>query len=205
MPKTDKYSELEAKFAADDVNEDQFLTWGILRKPVKYTSSSCPDVYYVNNNSDVVRHRWSDNGSGGQLTVKQRKSLKSIANRVEIDLEFAVGTQIEDVTKFLVTSGFKKTVVVYKEKCHVFWYEEDGANLTLSLYAVRQLNEKTKKCGPSHHFVEVEVEKNSNISNESAIVLLEKWKNELMHVFELAKPTNLSLYELFSGCRYKKA
>lgn len=199
---TDKHSELEYKFSAENVNEDGFLTWSILRKPVKYTNSSCPDVYYVNTNSDVVRHRWGS--EAGTLTVKQRKSLTSIANRVEVDLEFAPGIVIPDITKFLTASGWKKTLTIYKDSVHVFWFEENDASVTLSLYTVKKLNEKTQKCGKPKTFLEVEVEKGSNLTNEAAGVLLENWKNELTTTFNLDKPMNLSLYELFSGKKYKK-
>jgi hypothetical protein len=202
MP-TDKHSELEYKFDAKKVNENEFLTWGILRKPVKYLNSSCPDIYYINKNKDVVRHRWGS--EAGTLTVKQRKSMTSIANRVEVDLEFAPGIVIPDITKFLIASGWKKTLTIWKDAVHVFWFEESDASITLSLYTVKKLHEKTQKCGKPRTFLEVEVEKGSNLTDEAAGVLLEKWKNELMTTFSLDKPMNLSLFELFSGKTYKKA
>lgn len=202
MAKTDKYSELEYKFDAKDVNEDDFLRWSIGRSPVKYTTSSCPDVYYEQN-GNIIRHRWSS--EAGQLTVKQRKSLKSIANRVEVDLDFALGTTILDVTKFLLASGWKRILTIFKDKVHVFWFEEDNASITLSLYTVKKLNEKTQKCEEPKCFMEVEIEKGSNLTDEAAAVLLEKWKGQLQAMFVLDKPMNLSLFELFSGKTYKKA
>jgi hypothetical protein len=201
MP-TSKHLELEVKFEAKDVNEDEFLKWSILRRPIKYVNSSCPDVYYINNNSDVVRHRWGS--EAGTLTVKQRKSLKSITSRVEVDLEFAPGIEIPDITKFLESSGWKKTLTIYKDRVHVFWFEENDAIITLSLYSVKKLHEKTQKCSKPRHFMEAEIEKGSNITDEAAGVLLENWKNELTTTFSLDKPMNLSLFELFSGRTYKK-
>lgn len=200
---TSKHVELEYKFDAKKVNENEFLTWGILRKPTKYVSSSCPDVYYINKNKDVVRHR--QGSEAGTLTVKQRKSLTSIACRVEVDLEFAPGIVIPDIAAFLTASGWKKTLTIWKNAVHVFWFEEDNASITLSLYTVKKLHEKTQKCGVPRTFMEVEIEKGSGITDEAAGVLLEKWKNELVTTFSLDKPMNLSLFELFSGKTYKKA
>lgn len=202
MAKTDKYSELEYKFDAVDVSEVDFLKWAIQRFPVKYTNSSCPDVYY-SQLDNIIRHRWSE--GAGQLTVKQRKSLKSIANRVEVDLSFADNMEIADVTKFILASGFKRILTIFKEMVHVFWFEEDNASITLSLYTVKKLNEKTQKCEEPMSFMEVEIEKGSNLTDEAAAVLLEKWKKELTAIFSLDKPMNLSLLELFSGKTYKKA
>lgn len=201
MPITDRFSELEVKFVADNVNEDEFLTWGILRKPVKYTSTSGPDVYYKQG-GNVVRHRWSE--GAGVLTVKQRKSMKSIANRVEVDLNFAENMEIADVTQFLLASGWKRALTIFKNTVHVFWFEESNANITLSLYSVKRLVEKTRKCGQSFTFLECEIEKGSNISDEEAAILLEKWRKELMEKFDLKAPVNMSLWELFSGKKYKK-
>jgi hypothetical protein len=203
MPITDRFLELEVKFDAKNVDELEFLKWGILRKPVKYISAACPDIYYEQN-GNVIRHRRSE--GPGTLTVKKRKSMTSIINRVEVDLAIDHETMThDDVEQFLLVSGWKEAFTIYKDCVGVFFYEEDGASITLSRYSVKKLNLKTKKCGKSFTFIECEIEKGSAISDESAAILLEKWRKELMEVFDLEVPVNISIYELFSGGKkYKK-
>lgn len=200
---SDRYVELELKFSADHVNEAAFLGWAVAQNPERYDASSCPDLYYVNGTGDTVRHRWSS--KAGELTVKQRLGRKSIVNRVEVDLKFHESMEINDVTQFLLTSGFKRLFTLYKTKVHVFWYQTDNATVTLSLYGVKLLNDRTGKCGPARQFLEVEAEKGSKLSDAAARILLEKWHDTLKTTFNLGTPLNESLFEIYSDRTYKLA
>jgi hypothetical protein len=198
---SDLYSEIEYKWAADHLTPDRFMKWAIDFHPFKYESSSCPDIYYVNGNN-TIRHRWSGGGAG-EITVKQRKSAKSITDRVEVDLTFGDQVSIKDVTTFLTTCGWKRLFTLYKEHVNLFWFEDGGATVTVALYAVKKFNDKTRKCDKPKQFLEVEVEKGSKVSDAAARVLLEKWRDNLEVAFNLgATPLNRSLFEIYSGKTY---
>ena len=49
----DKFSEIELKFDADDVDLHHFLKWAILSDPSKYLHVSCPDHYYTQGLNDI--------------------------------------------------------------------------------------------------------------------------------------------------------
>lgn len=201
MP-TDNHSEIEYKFAADHVDYDDFVAWAIKQKPLKYESASFPDLYYEQD-GNIVRHRWS--GGAGELTVKQRKSADSIADRVEIDLRFSAETSVNDVTVFLQASGWKRLFTLFKDGTHVFWFQVPGGIVSVAEYAVEKLDEETQRCVDHRKFIEIEVEKGSSMSMDEAKTTLEKWRRLVSRTFNLTAPLNVSLYEMYSGRTYKTA
>lgn len=196
------HSELEHKFAADHVSYDKFKSWAIKQGPFRYNSRSCPDIYYEQGDN-TVRHRWS--GGGGELTVKLRKSQESITDRVEVDLHLGGATSVNDVTAFLQASGWKRAFTLFKDQIHCFWYEVPEGTVSVAIYGVEKLDEATQRCVDARRFIEVEIEKDSQMSDEKAALLLSKWRRLLSRVFRLGPPLNVSLYEMYSGRNYKTA
>jgi len=199
---SDKHSELELKWAADHVEPNAFRAWVTTLDPTSYITDANPDIYLCHGDN-VVRHRW---GAGaGQLTVKLRKSKVSITDRVEVDLNFAPDIKPADVTAFLLAAGFKRTLTLFKTFAHVFWLEDNGSPITLALYEVEQLDERTRKRINRRRFLEVESEKGSKLSDIEARHLLEDYRTLLTQQFDLKKPLTESLYEIYSGKRYLTA
>lgn len=193
-----RYSEMEFKWSADNVTAKAFRRWCNRLHPERYDKGSFPDVFYVQG-ENVVRHRW-DKGPG-QLTVKQRRSLDSMVDRVEVDLDLAPHMTHLDVTKFLTVSGWKRQMTLFKNFVETFWIEDplEKVVVIVALYEVEKLDERTHKRVGTRRFMEVECDKDSALSNEQARTVLDRWKEKLTTKFDLGKPLNRSLYEIYSG------
>lgn len=191
----DKHSELEFKFSAEEVSVDWFRTWCIGLDPVGYKSRAYPDSYYRNGDA-AVRHRaWPL--PGGELTVKRRKSADSIVDRQEINLQFAAEVSLRDVTEFLGATGWALEFTLLKHFSHVFWYKHGEATICVSLYEVERAD-----TNETRRFLEVEVERDSEISETTARELLDLWGGAAAHEFGLDEPMTSSLWEIYSGRRY---
>lgn len=190
----DRHSELELKFSAEEVEVDKFRTWCIGLNPVGYKTRAYPDHYYRNRDA-VVRHRRLP--GPGELTVKQRKSSRSIVDRLEINLGFAEATTHDDVTEFLHATGWVAEFILQKHFSHVFWFKHGEAEIAVSLYEVKRAD-----TGETRRFLEVEVERSSDVTEEKARQLLSLWGGCAANEFELDEPMNDSLYEIYSGRRY---
>ncbi len=199
---SDLYSEIEFKWDADGLDPKTFLHLAMSYGPTDYCMNSCPDIYYVQG-KNVVRHRWS--GGPGEVTTKRRKSSTSITDRAEVDLKFDPKHSVKDVTEFLRISGWKRLFTLFKDQCHVFFFEEKDARVTLAYYGVERLNERTQKCEGLRHFVEVEVEKGAKLSDRDAMALLLKWRTRLEKALGLADPLKQSLFEIYSNRTYATA
>ncbi len=199
---SDLYSEIEFKWDAEDLDPKTFLHLAMSYAPTDYCLTSCPDIYYVQG-KNVVRHRWS--GGAGELTTKRRKSTASITDRAEVDLKFGPDHSVKDVTEFLRISGWKRLFTLFKDQCHVFFFEEKDAKVTLAYYGVERLNERTQKCEGLRHFVEVEIEKGSKLSDRDAMALLQKWRTRLEKTLCLGAPLKQSLFEIYSNRTYAMA
>lgn len=198
----DRHTELELKFAADKVPPRDFVERCMGRHPSRYDhEATFPDVYYVQNDN-VVRHRWIPGGAG-ELTVKRRRSKKNSTNREEIDLLFAPGISLPDVTSFLDATGWKRLFTLLKSDVHSFWFPLEWGHVNVAMYTVERLNEKTRKHELRKRFVEVEVEKGSDITLDASTGVLTSWKHWLDNQFAIGEPLNVSLYEIYSGQSYK--
>lgn len=196
-----KFSEVELKLEADNIVDDDLLQWAMARHPVRYFSGGCPDVYYSNKGA-TVRHRWST--GAGELTVKRRKSNTSTTDREEIDLKFDASCDLLDVQTFLAATGWKRVLTIFKNSVHVFFFElPGGGELSLSLYSVEKLNEKTQKRAGLTRWLELEVEKGSKYDLVQCKKILNSWLDDLKKAFRLGKPVNLSLFEIYTNKRYE--
>lgn len=188
----DRHSELELKFGAGGVELDKFNAFCMALNPIRFESAAFPDVYY-RRGENVVRHRLIK--GAGELTVKRRKNANDITDRREVDLRFDPSMTAGDVAAFLWTAGWEQDLVLSKEFSRVFWFKHSGATIAVSLYEV-SYNFDVRR------FLEVEVEKTSDVSPEEAARLLRLWGGVVADEFDAGPPLDESLYEMYSGRRY---
>ena len=192
------HEELEIKFKADGVDFKSFNTYlNNNFNKIKKRHVTCPDVYYIKD-KDVVRHRYSEDA--GELTIKQRKSSESTLDRLEIDLKFHKDVTKENVEAFLVALGFKVKFILNKDSYiyHII-RRESGIESVLAYYTVGTNDNDIKS------FIEVEIEKSNNINKAEAFKELKWWNKELKFNVGVGTPLNESLYEIYSGEKYKNA
>lgn len=187
-------NEIEAKIAADNVDLANFMVWCEQQKPHRYKFVNSPDYYY-GQNGNVVRHRVNSQDSH-ELTVKKRKSGSSTRDRLEIDLKFAETTKADDVTSFLLATGFNLEFSLRKE-AHIYWFTEGKTHLSVVIYDV------FCEGFPDRRFIEVEAEKGSDVTVEHAKKRVNAWVKDFQDCFHVGDPLNDSLYEIYSGNKYQ--
>lgn len=197
------HNEIESKYAAEGTSLENFLRFGIYLEPDRYAHVSGPDVYYEQGDN-VVRHRHS--GGAGELTVKRRTTSRSTTNRREIDLKFSDGMVVADVEAFLLLSGWKKAFTIIKD-CYIFWTRPDETRpqASIVMYDAWKLGDAGEEID-RRRFLEVEIEKENDLSAERAQVCLRSWCQYVTFSLNIdQKPLNDSLYELYSGKKYQIA
>ncbi len=196
------HSEIEDKFVADELAYESFRDWCESRalKPYQFLQAEGPDVYYGNQCGHVVRHRWG--GGAGELTVKLRKTSGSITDRVEIDLLFSNKNSVNDVTSFLLATGWERELTIFKTAEIYDFQLPSGLGIYLSLYDVERFSDDLQCFVDRRRFLEVEVDKEFPISNELKVGVLRTLRSRLQRDLGLGAPTDLSIYELYSGKTY---
>jgi adenylate cyclase class IV len=193
------HDEIEAKLEAQKVDLQAFLGWAHKLEGIERMErcSSTPDDYYECGEA-VVRHRGTEGKH--ELTVKRRKSNASTRDREEIDLHFADSTPHASVGAFLRATGYAHVLRLTKNNIYIFWVKPTP-NITLVYCIYDVWNEDEKG---SRRFIEVEAEKGSNVTPETAKRYLREAVAEMQKVFKpyLGEPVNESLWEIFSGKRY---
>lgn len=196
-----EHVEIEAKLEATHVSLSEFKDFVLSAYTIEsYKHILGPDDYYESGDH-VVRHR-RDRVDHHELTVKRRKSESSTRDRLEVDLHFAKETKPEDVAAFLGATGFKKTMTVVKS-ADIFWIRlTPSLNTTLVIYDVWLEDAGGLVPGSQKRFIEVEAEKGSNCTHETAKRHIRSQVKLLQERFRLGEPLNESLWELYSGRRY---
>ncbi len=191
--------EIEAKLAADNVEIAEFVKWIAKLEPVesKIVKDSPDDYYKGDVSTSVVRHR----GVPGdhELTVKRRKSGSSTRDREEIDLRFAKTTTHREVGQFLRATGYQKVFQLMKE-AYIYWVKPTP-NITL-VYVIYDVWDTEEGSKSSKRYIEVEAEKGSKVTPDTAKRYVREAVTEMQAKFRLGEPLNESLYEIFSGDRY---
>lgn len=198
------HNEIEIKIAAKGVDVEAFRQYCFKRSPISFLCVVGPDTYYENG-KQVVRHRKSKRAEGGhELTVKLRKSERSTRDRMEIDLFFSERTKQRDVEAFLAATGFVEAFTLTK-KAHIFNFQDGEYKICVVIYDVcvgREFKEED-----TQRFIEVEIEKGSEVSEQSAKRRLSAWIDDIKKHFGTAlknsEPLNESLYEIYSGKKYQ--
>lgn len=195
----DEHTEVEAKLEAHTVSLRDFKLFIVENLPFEeFLHAEGSDVYYEQGDN-VVRHRKDDTSGWHEVTVKRRKSEGSTRDREEIDLRFANSVAYESAAAFLLATGFKPQFKLIKDS-HIF-----KVQLTVNLAATFVLYDVWQDGYPERkkRFLEIEAEKGSNVTVETAKRHVSTWVTEMRKAFSLGEPLNESLYEIYSGKRYQ--
>lgn len=196
----DNHSEIEYKFCADSINLDNFNDYCEKKKPYRRKFVKGVDQYYSQNNN-VIRHRQDPQGKN-ELTLKLRKSNKSITNRLEIDLHFDINkTSTKDISRFLELSGWKETLRIIKDTS-IFWFKRGKIDVSVVGYVVWRINGSKEL--DMKKFIEIEVEKGSDVSLKEAKKHLNLWKKDIEKNFGKLKQLNNSIYEIYTNKKIKR-
>jgi hypothetical protein len=203
--------EFELKFRAPDVTSRQFVRWAAnfaFMSGYKHVVSN--DVYY-RQGQNTLRFRENEKKVGSELTVKLRTSKKSTMNRIEIDLPLSKRVDDDTAKAFLEATGWKPELELEKSsyivRLHNYSTPWDDAPpvAVLALYAVKPI--KPVRAALEDWFLEVEIEKESIESTKSGFKTAERylgwWESVLKTEFNLGKPLNKSLYEIYTGNKYR--
>jgi len=192
-------NEIEAKLAADHVNIEAFKKWMFTNRNIeKFVEITSPDTYYEQGDR-AVRQRGDDDDAHHELTIKLRKNENSTRDRVEIYLKFSPDTSAFNVRCFLEAAGFKRVFTLTKT-AHIFWVRHsDNFKMSYVIYDVWKVGGLDKP----RRFIEVEAEKGSNVTVETAKRRVREAVRELRDMFALGEPLNDSLYEIYSGKKYQ--
>lgn len=212
-----EHDEIERKLAADGVLLAKFMEFVVHRAPTsieRFVHLSSPDYYYSAADGKVLRHRVNP-GQKHELTIKLRKSDQSTFDRREIDLHFSDETSPADVDAFVSLLGYQREFKLVKD-CHIFWIRaSEKVTLTVVVYdawreeaveawsAVEGTYKKRVERG-RRRFIEVEAEKGSDVTVDTAKRHVSDWVKALRSELNLAEPLNESLYEIYSGKKYQK-
>lgn len=195
------YSEIEAKFDAREVSEVAFMRYAMERGPTSYRLVTGPDVYYEQG-PNVLRHRLRSGTEGlGEITVKKRRANDSIMDRLEINLRFEKNTSPNEVEAFLQATGWTKAFTLMKS-AQIFNYDYGPVHVSVVRYEVGQVLD-TGEVVKFRHFIEVEVEGTSKLTEREKSLHLLSWCANLRGALGLSEPLNQSLYEIYSGKRYQ--
>lgn len=184
-------NEIEVKFAAPDVEPKAFCKWAMQFDPQRYERTKGTDVYYQREDK-ILRHRYQHTNSLQELTVKQRKSIYSTVDRIEIDLHLDRNSP-EEVTQFLKLTGWSPIFTLHKDN-HVFWINcAKDYTLVAAMYDV-----KLSTSNEYRKYIELEVAKGSKIGPPQAKFELKEWSKGLTSYLKIRnEPLNKSLYEIF--------
>lgn len=200
----DPHSELEIKFRAQAVSVKEYHALVLSLSNDMPTPSliqingfkTIPgrDTYFLLNEQPLRLRTGGDRES--ELTYKQRKSTKSIVDRVEINLPLKHGTNDVSVKKLLGYLGAEEAFCIDKVS-HIYHitgkYGTSEYHATLALYDVTE--EGTTK---TDRFLEVEVESSSSCTEEVALKVLDKWRKLIKDELKVDGPINESLFEIYN-------
>ncbi len=199
------HNEIEAKLSAENVAVQDFQAFIESEYEIEDNKViESPDGYYEQG-PNVVRQRGATNDEDHELTVKLRKSDGSTRDRLEIDLHFSEETGAKDVVAFLESTGFKRVFTLTK-KAYIYWVKlTNKVNASFVIYDVWQDDPTGNECRTFNRkrFIEVEVEKGSDVESDTAKRHIREQVKILQTKFNLGEPLNESLYEIYSGRRYQ--
>jgi hypothetical protein len=99
---------------------------------------------------------------------------------------------------FLKATGFTHAFTLRKDS-HIYWVQlTPQLEASFVLYDVWK-DQETK----SRRFIEVEAEKGSNVTVETAKRHVQQQVKNMQAAFDLGDPLNDSLYEIYSGRKYQ--
>lgn len=150
-----------------------------------------PDYYYSNKEGYAIRHR--NSADVNEVTLKLREKENTITVRKEINIPLAKESTALDVRTFLQSIGFNDDVKIHKS-CDIFFVKEKNADIDIVWYKVTSAGRRPKI------FIEIEV---GQVGETNGLKILKKWANILEKMFKLKEKSDLSLYEIYSGKKYR--
>lgn len=203
----DKHSELEVKFETDITVAD-VTAWLMGENVERYHKVDGFDTYYTQGNN-VVRHRCDGTRKLSVLTVKQRKSSDSIQDRHEVDLPQDLSVTAADVKAFMKMTGWEPLFTIDKTS-YIYHIKQGEAHICVALYDVWPVQPgfmvtgggriPMTMRGERRRFLEIEIEKDSDVSEETGQALLNQWTDSARGMFaamRLEGPLNESLLEMY--------
>lgn len=212
----DQYSEIEAKFDANDLNVAQIQAFvdelpfdGATYRCYNYKQATGTDTFFKvgegvfrYRRDEVTKNRDYYDGPPTEpydhprsiltcLTVKERKSAKNLLNRKEVDLWVGDKIEPEDMRAFVGLLGGSEQFSI-KKTYWVWMLEKNDIHICLAMYDVERPDGSDKR-----RFLEVEVEKNSACTQEEGMAVLRTWISMVQENFGLQGPVNTSLLELY--------
>lgn len=220
--------ELEAKFDASALTFAQFENWAYKRygHNAPPSEDGCDpiansaikqvvglDTFYGHpGQRKTLRYRRAGSADlphgPPSLTYKQRQSPGNIRDRFEIDLFLSENRPTDDsVRNLLQTLGFEEHFTILKES-HIWHFPDfvqiavdpDGSSpatrttavpVIVALYDVLQ-------GGAIRRFLEVEIDRDAEIDDPTAEMLLSDWILEVQGQLGLREPLTQSLYEMYA-------
>lgn len=196
----DPHSELELKYYYTGVYSAlmyQEFFHALVPKATKFEQFKIvcgTDTYFsIPNSKNAVRFRKDMDGKL-ELTYKERKTDKSIVDRVEINIPLSKENLTENsVHVFLKFLGCKKEFTLHK-KSYIYHLIDDKCVVVLALYDVRMNKSRENKT-----FIEIEIDSKSKCSKKMALKTLKKWGKIIQNNFPSVDgaPINKSLYEIY--------
>lgn len=181
------YTEVENKYQPN-CTQQIFLKRCRALKPIKYLHTTFGiDKYYRSANGVVLRWRKSEDKS--EFTIKYRKNEKNTTVRLEVDLDISNNSS-KTIKNFIKLCGFKFVFRIIKN-CHIFWFHTSRGIVSVTYYNVIDANRASKS------YIEIEAEKNQNLSVDEAKKLILYWEKKLN--LQNAKKVNRSVYEIYSN------
>ena len=193
-------NEIEVKFDADKVAVKDFEAF-VFESGLnieKYIKVKGPDRFF-SSSGGVLRHRLDMDTGRSEITLKMRKSKDSTRDRFEIDWKIDERTKTEDIAPLLEALGFGHILTIVKEARIFLIKLTANANATFVVYDVWKEEKGSEVLGTRKRFIEVEIEKGSNISVDTAKKHLNTWTQKIQAHFKLDEPLNQSLFEIYSG------
>ena len=194
-----RHKEIETKWNAESVKKEDFAK--NMRKYLKDNSYSFTDLqvggydyYYRSKGGYVLRHRTG--ADSNELTVKARIKSNSIKIRKEVNVKISEEATPLDVSAMFKLLGFKQEFAIYKS-CDILFVKDKNAEVSIVWYKVTKSGDRLRT------FMEVEVDW---VPQKESVRILNKWTKIVEHLFKLG-PEHVSpdsLYEIFSGKRYRK-
>jgi len=183
-----KNIELEVKFRIGLEKQFEFKNLVSESGDFTFLYVESDDIYYVNDDGDFLRYRFSDDKKEkrAELTFKKKLNEHNNNKRIEVNLRVDPNTP-ELVGDFAEGLGYKRNFRINKS-CHIY----KKSDVTVVFYTVQCEN------GTIDHFIEIEVAENAGFTEDEGWGIIREWERKLEPLG--IKPQNRlrkSLYEMY--------
>jgi predicted adenylyl cyclase CyaB len=192
MNQEQDFSEIEFKYAADDIDRMAFKDLVKSLNPKSFVYVESKDIYYAKSKDEFLRYRMpSENKQSGEenrqeLTFKTKSVNQNNWVRLEVNLRVDLNDPFL-INAFCEGLGYKKNLIITKS-CDIYFF--DDADVVY--YSVK--NEK----GQYSYFLEIECLENCGMTKEQSLAVLYKYEKLLAPLgITPQKRKKLSLWEIY--------